>query len=94
MQKVTMFGKLLSNVRAVRFTAKQKAQDELWKRNGLDNPAKRNGYRMAETQSINRDGTEVVEYRLYKLIDASVVTISSTVTHKIENGLQNVEDQA
>lgn len=79
----TLMGKLLSTVRFERQEARRKAVDELWKRNGLDNPTKREGYRMAETSTVARDGTEVTEYRLYKLLDRALVETKSTVKTNI-----------
>lgn len=91
-KKPNMLGRIFNKVSEARFIAKQQAKSDLWARNGLSNPTQRNGYKMAETAVVHRDATEVVEYRLYKLVDASVVTISSEVNHKIENGPEHLRE--
>lgn len=93
LKKTTMFGKLLNKVRFERHMVRQRAIDDLWKRNGLENPALRTGYKLAETSQVNRDGTEIVEYRLYKLVDSSVTKITSEVVSKIETGLDKLKEQ-
>lgn len=92
MKNVTLMGKLLSRVHNARHYSNIQAIDELWKRNSLANPAKRDGYKLAETSVVHRDGTEVKEYRLYKLIDATVVTITTDVNTTIELGLENLRE--
>jgi hypothetical protein len=91
-KKPTMLGKLLNNVRFARWSVRQKAIDDLWKRNGLENPALRKGWKLAETTQINRDGTEIVEYRLYKLMDSSVTKITSEVKSEIQTGLDKLKE--
>lgn len=83
-QESTMFGKLLTVVQQQRKLAHVMAMSDLWKRNNLSPNA--SGYKIAETKAIHRDGREVTEYRLYKLIDATVTTISTEVTTSIETG--------
>jgi hypothetical protein len=80
----TMFGKLLTSVQQQRQLAHDMALKDLWGRNGLSPNAA--GYKIAETKAIHRDGREVTEYRLYKLIDASVTTIKAEVTSSVEIG--------
>lgn len=90
--QATMFGKLLNRVRAERKLAYQKAEQDLWKRNKLDNPAQREGYKIAETTTVYRDGREEKELRLYKLVDAAVVTINSEIHSTIENGTDKLRE--
>lgn len=80
-----MFGKLLTRVQNTRKMARAQAVADLWRRNNL-NP-NTGGFRLAETEMVQRDGTEVTEYRLYKLIDCSVVTVTSEVKHSVETGI-------
>lgn len=82
--ETTMFGKLLTSVQQQRKLAHEQALRDLWKRNDLSPGAA--GYKIAETKAIHRDGREVTEYRLYKLIDASVTTIKAEVTSSVETG--------
>lgn len=86
--KSTMFGKLLSRVATARYHTKQLAQEELWRRNGLGNPKHRDGWKIAETAVVQRDGTEIIEYRLYKLTDRAQISITSEVQTKTHFGLE------
>lgn len=88
----TMMGKLLSRVHSARYFSRQQAEDALWKKNGLDNPTKRKGYKLAETSTIHRDGTEYKELRLYKLVDAAIVKISSEVNVETTFGVENLRE--
>lgn len=90
----TMFGKLLTRVHNARHYSRLQAQNELWRRNGLEKAEKREGYKIAETKEMHRDGTEVVEYRLYKLIDASVVTLSSEVKSEVVTGIKALRENS
>lgn len=63
---------------------------DLWKRNKLTPNAP--GYKIAETKMVKQDGTSVIEYRLYKLIDARVVTTSAQVTADVEDGVKAVRE--
>lgn len=91
--KATMFGKLLSRVATARYHTKQLAQEELWRRHGLGNPKMRAGWKMAEAAVVHKDGTEIVEYRLYKLMDRAVITIKSEVTTTTEFGTDATEEE-
>ena len=88
----TMAGKLLNRVHNARKHNHLLAENELWDRNKLLSPASREGYKIATTKTLQFDGTEVVEYRLYKLIDATVSRISSTVETQVLGGLENLLD--
>lgn len=90
--KKTLLGKTLSALRFERQQARQKAARDLWERNGMANPKTRSGHKLAETTTLQQDGTEVTEYRLYKLIDRSLVTISSSVSTKITTGVESEQD--
>ena len=81
-----MFGKLLTRVQAERKSSRERTIADLWRRNKLNPNA--NGYKLAETQIINRQGAEITEYRLYQLVDCTVVTITSEVTAAVETGLR------
>jgi hypothetical protein len=94
--KTSTFGKLLSRIATARFHTRQLAELELWKRQGLGNPQHRAGYKMEEVKAVQRDGTEIIEYRLYKLIDRAIITITSEVSTTTEFGTdataQEMED--
>jgi hypothetical protein len=93
----TVFSKIMGRVAMARLETRRQAERELWERNGLGNPKLRDGYKLAQTDSVARDGTEVTEYRLYKLIDAATVTIKSEVKSTIKLGIAELpkgEDNA
>lgn len=90
----TLMGKLLSRVRFERKIARERAEAALWERNNLSNPTTRDGYKLAETKVVHRDGKEVTELRLYKLIDAAVVTVSSEVHSEIAEGIGRLREDA
>lgn len=83
MPTTTLMGKLLNKVREARWVARSKAQTDLWKRNKLDNPAKREGYRIEEIKSTTRDGNEHFTYQLWKMIDEEKVSIDTEVITQI-----------
>lgn len=88
----TMMGKLLSRVHSARYFSYREAEAALWKRNKLENPTKRDGYKIAETSVVHRDGTEYKELRLYKLIDAAIVKISSEVNVETTFGTDKLRE--
>lgn len=60
------------------------AKENLWEANGIDTDDKKAGYKMAETKTAFINGSQVITYRLYKLVDTRVVTVSTEVVSKIE----------
>lgn len=85
---MNIYGKMLNRLRYERQVAREQAEADIWKRNGLDNPNQRNGYKLAETQRVNRDGTEITELRLYKLIDSATIVLSAEVSAQIVKDMQ------
>lgn len=88
----TMLGKLFSAVRSQRWLLREQALSELWKRNGLENPKLRDGYKVAETAEVHKGGKEIIEYRLYKLVDSVVTTLDTSVKGKVEAGLDKLKE--
>lgn len=82
-QKNTILGSLLNKFSAQRAQIKHEAIEDLWRRNGLSNPRLRQGYKLAETPIIDRDGVEIVEYRLYKLVDQSTTRLCADISATI-----------
>lgn len=89
----TVFGKLLSRIATARYHTKQLAQEELWKRHGLGNPKSREGWKMEEHTKTMRDGTEIIEFRLYKLTDRAVIAIKSEISTTTEFGTAPTESE-
>lgn len=85
----TMKGALLNRVDQARKHSYAQAVDELWKRNKIKN---REEYKVAEITMVQKDGTEIKEFKLYKLIDATVVTISSQVNVEIALGKEHLTE--
>lgn len=84
MEPKSMVAKMLAQVTAQRVFVRKRAISGLWERNKLTpNEA---GYKIAETPTVHADGREVVEYRLYKLVDASVTTLKADIQHTVETG--------
>lgn len=83
MAKKTMFGKLLNQVRFEREMARNKTESLLWKRNKLDNPAKRDKYRMEHIRILGKDTEEVTKIQLWHLVDEAVVVMSTDVSSEI-----------
>lgn len=86
MKKKTLMGSLLNKVRFEREQTRRAAIQKLYDDNGLSNPARRDGYKVAETTTLARDGVEITEYRLYKLIDSVVTRVGTTVDAEIKQG--------
>ena len=91
MKEVTLMGKILAHVHSVRAFSRETAIAELWERNGLGNPSSRRGYKLAETKNLQVDGTEVTEYRLYKIVDATV-TVKAEVRTEVTSGLDGLKE--
>lgn len=88
----TLMGVLLSKVANVRWEIRRQAAERLWKRNGLDNPTKRQGYKMIEDTGINSDGSEVTTIKLWKLIDKEVVTLAGDIKITTREGVEQGDE--
>ena len=91
MKTPSMFGKLLTEVQAQRKFTRERAIADLWRRNKLNPSAP--GYKLAETVTVQNDGCEITEYRLYKLVDCTVTTIVSEVRATTETGLKAIDEK-
>ena len=91
MKTGSMFGKLLTEVQAQRKFVRERAIADLWRRNKLTPSAP--GYKLAETVTVQSDGSEITEYRLYKLVDCSVTTLTSEVHANTETGLNSIHER-
>jgi hypothetical protein len=82
----TMFGSLLTALQAKRAAMEYQAVRDLYKSNEVSptDPA----YKLAETKISHGGGKETIEYRLYKLVDFSRVTIEAEIRSSIETGLK------
>jgi hypothetical protein len=89
----TMVGKLMSRVHNARYWSHQEAMDELWKRNDLENPTLRGDYKLEESEVVYKNGTEVRELKLYKLVDAAVVTIETQISSNAQMGTEYLREK-
>ena len=74
MQKSTL-GSLINRFRFERQMARDRLQTEVWKRNKLDNPVKREGYEMRVDERRTRDGGQTIHVELWKKIDSETVQL-------------------
>ena len=91
MAEKSMLGDLLTRVQKTRQSARDRAIAELYKRNQLT--AGTPGYRVAETSTLRENGKEITEYRLYKLVDCAVTTITSEVNVDTALGLDSIHER-
>lgn len=82
-----IIGSFMNRLSYERSTMKKKAVDEIWANHGLKDEKLRGGFKLAETTTVQADGVEVTEYRLYRLIGSSRVTIAADITTKIETDI-------
>lgn len=92
MGKKTLMGSILSKVSAVRWQIKRDAAERIWKRQGLDNPTKRNHYRMIEDTVVGSDGSETTTIKLWKLIDKEVVTLAGDIKIETREGVEQGDE--
>lgn len=79
----TTFGALLSNFRFARQQAREKVNNNLWSRNKLDNPTKRDGYRIEQSEIIDREGNTVINGKLWQLVDQETIKVSSNTNTEV-----------
>ena len=89
--KPTLFGALLEQMRLKRKSVHEAAVRDLQKRNKITPGSP--GYKIEHTSRINREGVEVTEYRLYKLLDCSVTSMRANVESKVEIGLSSIQER-
>ena len=91
MSRPNVLGKMLNSIRLIREWEIPKAEKELWDRNGLENPAKREGYKIEATTRSSSSGSESTRLQLWKLIDQTEVNIEINVKHAVVTGVTREE---
>lgn len=91
MSKPNLIGRLLNAVRIERWRQKEQVVVDLWKRNGLDNPTRRDGYKIEESSRVDRSGNETTVYTLWKMVDQSELRINTTVSSEVITGIRKEE---
>lgn len=93
MKTKTLMGTLLTDFRAKRYEAITQSAQEIWKKNKLDNPKKRDGYEIHESQVHMPDGSLIVVTQLWHKVDEIRVKVSHNIkSDKIEASTEEVAD--
>lgn len=83
MKRKTIMGSLLNTFRYERQRAREAAQADLWKRNKLVNPTKRDGFKIEEDVRVGKDGHETTYYALWKRVDEIAIDVSIDVKSEV-----------
>jgi hypothetical protein len=62
--------------------ARDKLDRDLWERNKLDNPTKRDDYEMRQSEVTDKEGNTVIKSELWQKIDEARVQVSINVVSK------------
>lgn len=89
--KQNMMGKLLNRYRSEKSMALMAAKHKLFERHGVDYK-NANQYKMVEDRVVLPSGKEVIELRLYQLIDGAAITIEANATATTEGGISNLRE--
>jgi hypothetical protein len=87
MSKPNLFGKILNAIRIARMQNEEKVVKDLWDRNGLGNPLRRDGYKIEEDIRSTENGTQRTMYRLWKLVDQSELVMRTEITTEVVTGI-------
>ena len=87
MPKPNVIGNVLESIRQYRSAHKQSMIDDLWKRNGMDNPSdpRREKYKLDEYTTVDKSGSERTSFRLWQLVDENQLLIKVDVKAIIED---------
>lgn len=86
-----LFGKMLNKYRAIRSLAISDAMVKLKQRHEITSQ-KENQYKIEEHTVVMPSGDEVIELRLYQLVDAAIVTVEGDVTTSLQGGIKNLRE--
>lgn len=86
-----LFGKMLSKHRSAKMSALMDAKQKLFARYKI-NYRNQKYYKIVEDRVVLPSGKEVIEMRLYQLIDAAVVTMNSDVTTDLSGGINQLKE--
>lgn len=87
MTKANIMGSVLGTVREIRTIKRREVEDDIWRRNHLENEREGHLYKVEDKTTVDRSGTERTTLKLWKLIDASELLIETKVTSKITIGV-------
>lgn len=84
-----MFGKLLNNYRFAKSNAIFEAKRKMFERHKVERHNEKY-YKVVSDRVVLPSGKEVVELRLYQLIEGAVVTVKGDLTTEIEGGINHL----
>lgn len=93
MSKPNLIGKILNAVRNERWMHSEKIVKDLWDRNGLDNPTRREGYKIEKDVRTSQHGKESTVWQLWKLVDQSQMEMEPRLDIKITTGIPKKESK-
>ena len=89
--KGNLFGKMLKHYRSEKAMALYNAKNKLFERHSIDF-RNSNQYKVVQDRIVLPNGKEVIELRLYKLIDGAAITIETNATSTLEGGISNLRE--
>ena len=86
-----MFGKMLNRYRFAKWSALNDAKQTMFDRHKVTRDNE-NRYKLVEDRVVLPSGKEVIELRLYQLIDGCAITITAEANHEIEGGINKLKE--
>lgn len=86
-----MFGKMLQRYRSAKTMAVHNAKATMFTRHKIDYK-NQNRYKIVEDRVVLPSGKEVIELRLYELIDGCAITITANADHTIDGGINQLRE--
>lgn len=79
-KKQTLMGALLNRIAGEREMVRKKIVKLIWERNKLGNPQKRQGFKVEEETTVDKEGNSIISAKLWQLVDQENVKVSANVT--------------
>lgn len=86
-----MFGKMLSAYKSAKWSALHDAKQAMFDRHKVTR-SNENKYKLVEDRVVLPSGKEVIELRLYELIDGCAITITANADHQLEGGINQLRE--
>lgn len=87
MSKPSFLGSLISKTQRIRRETKEKVMIDMLKRNHLDAPGAMDNHKIEEDKRVSGTGSEITSFKLWKLVDQTVIQIEPTVNSSVKIGL-------
>ena len=91
-KNTSIMGQILNQWREARWLARSEIQSTLWKRNKLDNPTKRDGYKIEMEVRNGTGGKELIYAALWKRVDEEKIEIALDVKAEVIKNKTTEED--